>query len=205
MISYPKSLPASYPGFKSGPPEELLDLGRTPYIVIHMGPQIIRGWIPEKWISVASALKVQGYELVATGGPGRDMEAARALGEQIPVRDLTGRLSWPQFVATVANAAAVVTIDFCHGTHCGMLRCSSGYPGRRPTTYWFVASEKPQCIMLTHSVGCAPCHRSNGCAAMACVRRIEVEDVLSSLQQAMKSRFNSLSQSAKPTTDSALN
>ena len=71
----PKTLPASYPGFASSVPPQGPDLGSCPYIVIHMGPQNIRGWIFEKWISLAAALKRQGYELVATGGLGSELEA----------------------------------------------------------------------------------------------------------------------------------
>jgi glycosyltransferase involved in cell wall biosynthesis/ADP-heptose:LPS heptosyltransferase len=91
---YPEALPASYPGFKLTAPEQLLGVGRIPYIVIHMGPKNFRGWIPEKWVALAAALKDQGYELVATGGPGEETKAALALSEKVPVRDVTGRLSW---------------------------------------------------------------------------------------------------------------
>ena len=146
-----------------------------------MGPQNVRGWVFEKWISLAAALKSQGYLLVATGGPGSEMEAARLLGKRIPLENLTGRLSWEQFVATVANAAAIVTID----SVAGHIAACFGVPsvvltaGRQRLSLWRPNSSNA--IALTHAVGCAPCHRTKGCAAMACVRQIEVEDVLSSL------------------------
>jgi ADP-heptose:LPS heptosyltransferase len=185
--SYPKTLSPSYPGLEPN----VLGHERTvdsdgPYIVIHMGPPNIRGWVFEKWISLAAALKNQGYLLVATGGPGSEMEAARLLGEKIPVENLAGRLSWEQFVATVANAAAVVTID----SIAGHIAACFGVPsvvltaGRQRLSLWRPNSSNT--MVLTHAVGCAPCHRTNGCAAMACVRQIEVEDVLSSLSGAIK-------------------
>jgi heptosyltransferase-2 len=182
---YPEALPASYPGFKLTAPEQLLGVGRIPYIVIHMGPKNFRGWIPEKWVALAAALKEQGYELVATGGPGEETKAALALSEKVPVRDVTGRLSWEQFVATVAGATAVVTIDSVagHVAACFGVPTVALAAGRQRIGLWH--PNESNAIMLTHAVGCAPCNRSNGCGAMACVRLISVEDVLSSLQEVM--------------------
>ena len=183
---YPHSLPATYPGFNSPAPEDLFGFAGRPYMVIHMGPQNVRGWIPEKWISLAAALRDQGYRLVATGGSGTEMEAARGLSEKIQVRDLTGRLSWTQFVATVANATAVVTVD----SVAGHIAACFGVPaviltaGRQKITLW--RPNHSAAIVLTHPIGCAPCNRSNGCAAMACVRDIDVRDVLSSLEHAIR-------------------
>jgi ADP-heptose:LPS heptosyltransferase/glycosyltransferase involved in cell wall biosynthesis len=202
---HPKSLPASYPGFECMAPDHPLGIGNTPYIVIHMGPQDIKGWVPERWISLAAALIGQGYELVVTGGPGREMEVARDLREKIGVRDLTGQLSWAQFVATVAHSAAVVTID----SVAGHLAACFGVPavilttGRTRLNLWRPNSS--DAIALTHQVGCAPCHRTRGCAAMACVRLIDVGDVLSSLQQLIKLKDNGLSEDSKPITISVPN
>ena len=111
----PNICPHLIPEFEPAPLEDLLGTVDRPYIVLHMGPSNIRGWVPEKWLLLAAALKDQGYDLVVTGGAGEEMEAARILSEKIKVRDLTGRLSWQQFVATVANATAVVTIDSVAG------------------------------------------------------------------------------------------
>ncbi len=184
----PESLPACYPGFESPAPEQFLSVGKKPYIVVHMGPPNIRAWLLEKWISLAATLSSQGYELVVTGGPGEEMEAARALSERVPVRDVTGRLSWKQFVATIAGAAAVVTID----SVTGHVAACFGVPtvvlaaGRQRVSLWHPNDSNT--VMLTHPVGCAPCNRTNGCSALACVRLIDVQDVLSSLQQVMALR-----------------
>ena len=112
---YPQHLPASYSGIEPSPLNGLLGTVDRPYVVLHMGPSNIRGWVPEKWLLLAAALKDRGYDLVATGGRGEEMDAARVLSENIQISDLTGRLSWRQFVATVANATGVVTIDFVAG------------------------------------------------------------------------------------------
>jgi ADP-heptose:LPS heptosyltransferase/glycosyltransferase involved in cell wall biosynthesis len=192
---YPASLTASYPGFNSAAPESLLGVGGRPYIVIHMGPQNARAWLPEKWISLAIALKGQGYELVATGGPGGEMEAARALNEKVRIKDLTGRLTWEEFVATVAGATAVVTID----SVAGHVAACFGVPtivlvaGRQRLTLW--RPNNSNAIALTHSVACAPCHRTKGCAAMACIRLIDVNTVISSLQRVIKLKDNDRSKS----------
>lgn len=188
---YPEHLPASYSGFKPASLEDPLGTVEKSYVVLHMGSSNIRGWVPEKWLLLAAALKDQGYDLVATGGPGEEMDAARILSEKIQVRDLTGRLSWKQFVATVANATAVATIDSVagHVAACFSVPTVVLTAGRQRISLW--APNNSNAIVLTHPVSCAPCSRTKGCAAMACVRQIEVQDVLSSLQQVMNSRLSS--------------
>jgi ADP-heptose:LPS heptosyltransferase/glycosyltransferase involved in cell wall biosynthesis len=177
---FPKTLAASYPGFDVTPRL----VGTDRYIVIHMGQKNFRQWVPEKWLALAAALKdkYKHYELVATGGAGDEVVAARELGSKIPIRNLTGRLSWEQFVATLAHAAAVVTID----SVTGHVAACFGVPtvilaaGRQRLNLW--SPNNPNAVMLTHQVGCAPCHRANGCDVMACLRPIGVTDVLSALQ-----------------------
>ena len=193
---HPQTLPQSYPGFKSAVPKQLANIG--PYIVINMGGQNVRRWVPDKWYSLARTLKEQGYELVLTGGPGGEMKAAQALSEKIPVRDLAGRQTWEQFVATVANAAAIVTINSVAGhlAACFDVPAVILAAGRQRIGLWW--PNNVNAVMLTHSVGCAPCHRTNGCDAMACVRLIDVQDVLSSLRQVMELRRNGVSKSATP-------
>jgi len=195
--AYPKHLPASYSGIEPAPLKDLLGTVDRPYVVLHMGPSNIRGWVPEKWLLLAAALKDRGYDLVATGGPSQEMDAARILSEKIQIRDLTGRLSWRQFVVTVANATAVVTIDSVagHVAACFSVPTVVLTAGRQRMSLW--RPNNPNALALKHPVDCAPCNRTNGCAAMACVRHIEVEDVLSALLQAMKLRPISLPQSAK--------
>ena len=193
---YPKHLPASYSGIKPAPLKDLAGTVDRPYVLLHMGPPNIRSWVPEKWHLLAAALKDQGYDLVATGGRGEEMDAARILGEKIQIKDLTGRLSWRQFVETVANATGVVTVDSvtghvaaCFGSPTVVLTA-----GRQRISLW--RPNNSNALALTHPVDCAPCYRTNGCAAMACIRHIEVEDVLAALQQVMKLR-PSVPQSAK--------
>ena len=193
---YPKHLSASYSGIKPAPLKDLVGTVDRPYVVLHMGPSNIRGWVPEKWHLLAAALKDQGYDLVATGGRGEEMDAARILGEKIQIKDLTGRLSWRQFVATVANATGVVTVDSVTGH---VAACFSAptvvlTAGRQRISLW--RPNNSNALALSHPVDCAPCNRTKGCAAMACIRHIEVEDVLAALQQVMKLR-PSLPQSAK--------
>jgi ADP-heptose:LPS heptosyltransferase len=115
------------------------------------------------------------------------------LSEKVSVRNLSGRLSWGQFVATVANAAGIVTIDSVtgHVAACFDVPTVVLAAGRQRISLW--RPNNASAIMLTRQVGCAPCHRTRGCAAMACVRLIEVDDVLSSLEELMKARRTDLS------------
>ena len=196
----PEHLPASYPGFEPAPLGDQLDTAERPYVVLHMGAPNIRAWVPEKWFLLAAALNNQGYDLVATGGSGKEMDTARILSEKIRVKDLTGRLSWRQFVATLANASAVVTIDSVAGhiAACFSVPTVVLTAGRQRISLW--RPDSSYAFALTHPVGCAPCNRTRGCAAMACVRHIQVEDVLSSLQKVMELRLVGLPQPAKPAT-----
>ena len=61
--------------------------------------------------------------MVATGGPGEEMDAAHILSEKVSVRNLAGQLSWEEFVATVANATAIVTINSVAGHIAACLVC----------------------------------------------------------------------------------
>jgi ADP-heptose:LPS heptosyltransferase len=161
--------------------------------VIHMGPENPRAWVPQKWAVLAAALKAQGYDLVATGGRGEDMESARLLNERVSIRDVSGRQSWQEFVSTIAGAAGVITVD----TVTGHVAACFGVPtvvltaGRQSLDLW--RPNQSRVIALMHQVACAPCHRTRGCSAMACVRLIEVGDVLSSLQRVMKSQRDDIS------------
>jgi ADP-heptose:LPS heptosyltransferase len=198
---YPAHLLASHSGFESA--SLTRDAGGSRYIVIHMGPSNFRGWVPEKWISLAAALTERGYDLVLTGSAGEEMEAARILSAKIKVRDLTGRLSWQQFVATLAKATAVVTIDSVagHVAACFSVPTVVLTAGRQRINLW--RPNNVNAIVLMHRVGCAPCNRAMGCSAMACIRRIEVQEVLASLRQVMNSKLESSAKSAsEPITPS---
>ena len=177
----PRMLRASYPGFDSPAPKQVLDL-RNPYVVVHMGgQQDAKNWMPEKWRSLVGALKDKGFRCVATGGGGKEAEAARSLSESTSILNLAGQLSWNEFVATVASAKAVVTID----SVTGHIAACFGVPvvvlttGRTHLNLW--RPNDPRAKVLMHPVACAPCFRTGGCEAMACVRHIKVEDVLQSL------------------------
>jgi ADP-heptose:LPS heptosyltransferase/glycosyltransferase involved in cell wall biosynthesis len=186
--SRPPSLSASYPGFDTRAAEVWCNADLKPYVVIHMGPPNLRRWVLEKWISLAARIRSQGYNLIITGGPGREMEAARVLSAKVPVRDLTGRQSWEQFVATIANAAAIVSVDSVagHVAACFNVPAVILAAGRQRLNLWKPNSS--HAIMVTHPVGCAPCNRAHGCRTMACVRLIEVAEVFSSLQKVIELR-----------------
>jgi ADP-heptose:LPS heptosyltransferase len=181
-LSAPKSLSACYPGIAAK--GAVGSAGRT-YIVLHMGPPNIRGWIPEKWTELASALTKRGYRLVTTGTSGEEAKAAKQLNATVPLQDLTGRLNWEEFVNTIAGAQAVVTIDSIagHVAACFEVPTVVLTAGRQRFGLW--RPNQPRAVVVTHPVGCAPCHRSNGCDAMACVRLIDVADVLSGLEKAI--------------------
>jgi ADP-heptose:LPS heptosyltransferase len=190
---HPKTLRAAYPGFASTLPERLQGL-KKPYIVIHMGVQDVKGWVPEKWVALATALRAQGFGLVATGGPGQEAEAARVLCQTIDAYNLAGQATWDEFIAIVAHAAGVVSVDSvtAHIAACFSVPTVVLTTGRTHLNLWRPNGDKANVIM--YPVGCAPCFRTKGCEAMACVRHIEVEEVLRSLKSVLNTNsFNQTS------------
>jgi ADP-heptose:LPS heptosyltransferase/glycosyltransferase involved in cell wall biosynthesis len=183
----PKHLSACYPGFNVALPAQMGEAAQRPYVVIHMGLQDFKGWPAEKWILLAKRLVNEGYDLVVTGAAGREAEVARDLARGVPVHDLSGQLSWAQFVSVVARAAAVVTIDSVTGhlAACFNTPVAVITTGRTRLSLWRPNSSTSE--MLMQAVSCAPCNRTRGCEAMACVRQIAVEDVITSLEKLMRS------------------
>jgi hypothetical protein len=88
------------------------------------------------------------------------------------VRDLRGRLSWAQFITTGASATAIVTSTPSHGI---LRRASMCRPDYWRHTREFVATRVRAVLQ-------------NGCATIACLKLIDLDDALSSLHQVVKVR-----------------
>jgi ADP-heptose:LPS heptosyltransferase len=179
----PETLPALYPGFVRS---ILADRSLTPdrrYVLMHMGVGDYRSWPLANWLELGRALKQRGRDVVFTGAKGRETEMAADVAKQIGAQSVAGRLSWNEFVNCVANAAVVISVD----TVTGHLAACFGIPsiivlsGRWGTR--FFRPNNVNAITLTHPVGCAPCYRSTGCPAMACIQYISVAEVLSVFEE----------------------
>jgi ADP-heptose:LPS heptosyltransferase len=180
----PPSLPATYPGFRPSALPADLGVSDGGHIILHMGSGASsRDWDVDKWIWLANQLRQSGLDVVATGGPGREAELARTVASRTGVTSLAGRLSWAQLVTVVARAKAIVSVD----TVIGHLAAAFDIPtvvltaGRQRLANWRPNSDRAW--PMTHPVACAPCFRTDGCQAMACIRLIDQADVLTTLQR----------------------
>jgi ADP-heptose:LPS heptosyltransferase len=174
----PETLPALYPGFTPSNLAERGPTGDRRYVLIHMGVGDYRSWPLANWLELGRGLKQRGRELVFTGAKGREAEMASDVAKQLGAQSVAGRLSWDEFVNSVANAAVVISVD----TVTGHLAACFGIPsiillsGRWGSR--FFRPNNVNAVTLTHPVGCAPCYRSTGCPAMACIQYISVPEVL---------------------------
>jgi heptosyltransferase-3 len=84
-----------------------------PYAVIHAAPFFrYKQWHREGWREIARHLMQQGFEVVATGGPGAQERAyLDDIWEGIGVRRLDGALSWPELGSLLAGTEVYVGPD----------------------------------------------------------------------------------------------
>ena len=120
-----------------------------------------------------------GTRVALTGSGSAQLAQARVLAEAVPgTVNLAGELRWNEFRAVLATARVVLSVDTvamhlaaAEGTPCVALMTGMDRPERwRPLGL--------AVVVLTEPVACAPCFRSRGCAAMSCVREVQVEAVL---------------------------
>jgi ADP-heptose:LPS heptosyltransferase len=178
-IDAPEGLPAVYPCFvPSNSADHRLTAERR-YVLMHMGVGDYRSWPLAKWLELGRALKQRRRDIVFTGAKGREAEMAADVARQLGALSLAGALSWNEFVTLVANSAVVISVDTVTGHLAACFSIPSiillsGRWGSR-----FFRPNNSSAITLTHPVGCAPCYRSTGCPAMACVQYISTAQVLS--------------------------
>jgi ADP-heptose:LPS heptosyltransferase len=159
-------------------------LQRGEYVVVHIGSgSPLREWPASKWRELAKRLTAEGYRLAFTGSGD---EQARAIAQVTQglrgCADLCNRLRWPEFVSVVAGAALLVGVE----TVAAHVAAAVGTPsvalwtGIGRLSHWRPLAA--QCTVLMSAVPCAPCFRSRGCSAMACVRDVTVDTVLDAVR-----------------------
>lgn len=88
---------------------------RAPFAIVHPGTaRREKFWPVERWISVAEHLHEQGLQVVVTGtGTGLEREdVGQLLGQvQVPVLDLTGRLTLAEMAVLMQRASLAVGVD----------------------------------------------------------------------------------------------
>ena len=160
------------------------------YIVLHPGAGApTRNWGPERWIGLLDLLRedavTTGRKVVITGAGARDEEIAASLATAAPwAINLAGKLSWDQFVATIARADIVVCPDTVTSHIAALFD--------RPLVCLFTGTVKASqwgpyagnATILIQDVACAPCNRW-GCDAMACIRETTPDQVIRAMRQTL--------------------
>jgi len=180
--------PAVYPGFRESQAalEEARALGR--YIVVHVGagdPR--RDWPAAHWIALCRSLTEAGYKLAFTGLPAESAQIEPVRAETGGV-SFAGKLDFVGFATLIKEAAGLVCVDTGAGHIAACFETPSAilFNGIQPGERW-----RPQQRFARRAsveTACAPCHRTQGCAAMACLRHVTAQEVFAALQDAISAK-----------------
>jgi ADP-heptose:LPS heptosyltransferase len=152
---------------------------RGGYIVVHPGTGDRRkAWPSDRWSQLVGRLIRAGERVVVTGRGEDDQRVADDLeAVHAGVTNLVGILDWSTFRAVVANGAMLIGADSV-AAHVG---AAEGVP----TVAIMAAMSDPEywrplgsdVVVLSRALHCSPCFRKHGCASMACVRDVTVDEV----------------------------
>ena len=177
-----RPLPVSA-GFRADPLALSLaeQLGR--YAVLHLGHGgRTQAWPLAHWDEVAVGLKRRGFQLVFTG-TAEDAAFGAGVRGAWADHDAVGRGDLRYFATLLREAALVVSVDTGTPHLAGLFQTPTVIipSGRQPLTWW--RPEHPSVRQVTTATGCAPCYRSQGCAAMACLRATPSAAVLAAADE----------------------
>jgi ADP-heptose:LPS heptosyltransferase len=182
-------LPLFYPGHPVA-----VGLPTCPYIVLHSGAGgPWKEWPEAQWRTLTEALlRERREQLVFCGTGGTEKKRSRRLASLAA----PGRASlyidqgWDDYVALIAGAAFVICLDSV-STHLAAafsIPTVAIYSGCNEIELW--GPGNPNARVLTAPTLCAPCHRPDGCEAMACVREVAADDVLAALRDLESTRIS---------------
>ena len=169
--TYPHFVPSASPGNRLTPDRK--------YVLMHMGSGDFRSWPLPNWLELGRKLQGRGSDIVFTGAKGHEAEIAGEVARQLGAQTVAGILSWNEFVTSVANAAAVISVDTVTGhlAACFSIPTIIFLSGRWGNVLFRPNNAKA--VTLTFPVGCSPCWRSTGCESMACVKCISTDEAVS--------------------------
>jgi ADP-heptose:LPS heptosyltransferase len=179
------SLPPFGPGSASEALSYFRSLGRRgEYLVLHMGAGLeLKEWPLSHWHDLIGRLLEEGHSLLLTGsGAGQAERVELAIDGRAGCHNLCNQLSWSQFVDVLAGARLLVSVDSVAGHVAAGVNTPAVVlmSGINRMEQWRPVGERVTTI--SHPMPCSPCHQSRGCAAMSCVRMIEVDEVLAAVR-----------------------
>jgi ADP-heptose:LPS heptosyltransferase len=159
-----------------------------PYLVLHPGTgAAFKEWPIDNWCELAARLRQAGHELVLTGAGPHETEISAKIKASLPsVIDLSGRLSFAQFVRVIQNARLLVGVD----SLAGHVAAASATPGvliyTGANNHAQMRPFGPYSEVATWEVPCSPCLRTNGCDGMECIRNVTVARVFQLCQESLR-------------------
>lgn len=182
----PDALAPCYPGQPTASPPR--ELAKRPYVILQMGSgAAYKEWLEPSWTSVAAALADDGHHLVFPGSGANEAARIQRVTAQLPAGSATilADRRWPEYVATVAGAMHMVCLDSvsAHLAAAFSVPTTAIYAGVNNLVQWGPCNRRA--VILTLPVGCAPCCRRDGCAAMACIRGVTPERVIATIRAAL--------------------
>jgi ADP-heptose:LPS heptosyltransferase len=156
------------------------------YLVLHPGTgAAFKEWQVEKWCELAAKLLQTGCNIILTGAGVHEAEISARIKRVVPSAiDLSGRLTFAQFMRIIQKARLLVGVD----SLAGHLAAASATPS---VLIYTGANNQSQMRpfggpseVVTWEVPCSPCFRTNGCTGMECIRNVTVARVF---QQCLES------------------
>jgi ADP-heptose:LPS heptosyltransferase len=155
----------------------------TPYRVIHMGSSnSAKDWPIERWQALALRLAELHQPIIFTGlGPKEHTAIERMLANFSFGINAANELEFAQLLSLLEGAQLVYSVE----TSIGHLAAALGTPvvtissGIANPEQWRPMGAS---AVVTGSVSCAPCFIKGGCATMACIREVSVEQVQTAAQ-----------------------
>jgi heptosyltransferase-2 len=172
---------------RRGTPSPAISGLESSYVVMHMGAgNPLKEWPERKWIELAAALVGEGNQIVFTGQGAREARTVKGVCQLLGCGiDLCDRLEWSQWVELIRGARLLVGLDSVAGHVAAATHTPSVliYTGMANDVQWRPLTA--YCETLRYPTSCAPCYRSRGCPSMACIREVNVRQVLESCRRVL--------------------
>jgi ADP-heptose:LPS heptosyltransferase len=149
------------------------------FVVLHPGVGMpLKAWPAERWVALGKQLSLRGATVVVTGAGEQECGVANQIASSAGAVSLCGQLDWLAFRSVLSRAALVVGSDSvaAHLAAAERTPCVTIMAGMSDPEHWKPLGDRVH--VVTHGVQCSPCFRSNGCAAMSCIREVTVNDVI---------------------------
>ena len=177
---------------------DLLKEISSQFVVINMGAgEDFKKWPLDKWRELVAFFQKQGLCVVITGRGALEADAVDKLLKELPSKrriiNLCNSISWDTFASIVEAAELLVCHDSVSGhlASCFSVPTIALFSGVRSAILNFYPLNK-KAICLCKSLPCNPCFMvEKGCASMACISEIQVDEVIEAACQLVGEIFDS--------------